>query len=108
DANELSALFGNVDVLKSGFATLEVIEDMLRGKGEGGAIFTGQKFRNNIAVVYRLDFVTADGASRGKHVDHPAAQQHAVEVQYRDAEILDEIHFRIRQPKDGDKAGEVF
>src|SRR5690606_1194074 len=51
--------------------------------------------------------IPPDGTSRREYVDDPASEQHAVQVQDRNAEVLDEINLRIRQPKDGDEAGEV-
>ena len=55
---------GNVDVLQPRLAALKVIKNVLGGEGQRSAVFTRQKLCNNVAVVYRLDLVTADGTSR--------------------------------------------
>src|SRR5690606_12226718 len=98
----------DVDVLQSGSSAAEVIKDMFRSESEVRFMLLGKEHPDHIAVIYRLDLITANSASRGKDIDTPTFEQLAVEIQRGNTEVLNEVRFGFRQPQNGDQPCQVF
>src|SRR5687768_879706 len=85
-----------------------MIEKVVGSKRNLRKLIVDQKLSNDIAIINRPDFVATNGTTGGKDVYLPTFQYDAIEIQRRDAQVLNKISFSIMQSEDGNETGQIF